>query len=166
MRLHGFSIHPWRRDSRTCSTGRANRSEQVGIFVTLVGRLVRLRLGSRPLTDDSILLADPCFILEPDFNGVVCGKPWRCALNACGKFFERFYDLTVLCGMSWARTDVGEAKFLEKRSDISLAIVNAEALLDDPLEIDPSPANDRILLAVGPGLNDSSQVRQLFRAQS
>ena len=68
--------------------------------------------------------------------------------------------------MSWARTDVGEAKFLEKRSDISLAIVNAEALLDDPLEIDPSPANDRILRAVGPGLNDSSQVRQLFRAQS
>ena len=68
--------------------------------------------------------------------------------------------------MSWARTDVGEAKLLQKRTDISLTIVNAEALLDDPLEIDPSPANDAILLAVGPSLHDSCQFRQLFRAQS
>ena len=68
--------------------------------------------------------------------------------------------------MSWARTDVGEAKLLQKRADVSLAIVNAEALLDDPLKVDPPPANDAILLAVGPSLHDSSKFRQLFRAQS
>jgi hypothetical protein len=67
--------------------------------------------------------------------------------------------------MSWARTDVGEAKFLEERTDISLAIVNAEALLDDPLEIDPPPANDAILLAVGSCLDDSSQFRKLISTQ-
>ena len=68
--------------------------------------------------------------------------------------------------MSWARTDVGEAKLLQKRADVSLAIVNAEALLDDPLKVDPPPANDAILLAVGPSLHNSSQFRQLLRAQS
>ena len=68
MRLHGFSVHPWRRNNRTCSTCRANCSEQVGVLVMLVGRLVRARPGSHPLTDVPVLLADPGFILKPDFN--------------------------------------------------------------------------------------------------
>ena len=45
--------------------------------------------------------------------------------------------------------DVGEAKLFQKRTDVSLAIVNAEALLYDPLKIDPPQANDAILRAVG-----------------
>jgi len=68
MCLHGFSVHPWRCDSSPRSARRTNRSEQVGVFVTLVGRLARPRPGSRPLTDVPVLLADPGFILEPDFN--------------------------------------------------------------------------------------------------
>jgi len=67
--------------------------------------------------------------------------------------------------MSGARADVGEAKLFQKRTDVSLAIVNAEALLDDPLKIGPPPANDAILLAVGPCFHDSSQFGQLFQAQ-
>ena len=67
--------------------------------------------------------------------------------------------------MSWARADVGEAKLFQKRTDVSLAIVNAEALLDDPLKIDPPPANDAILLAVGSCLDDSSQFLKLFSTE-
>jgi hypothetical protein len=80
-------------------------------------------------------------------------------------FFERIDDLAVLCGMSGARTDVGEAKLFQKRTDVSLAIVNAESLFDDPLKIDPPPANDAILLAVGSCLDDSSQFRKLISTQ-
>jgi len=80
-------------------------------------------------------------------------------------FFERLDDLAVLCGMSWARADVGEAKLFQKRTDVSLAIVNAEALLYDPLKIDAPPANDAILLAVGSCLDDSCQFRKLINAQ-
>ena len=66
--------------------------------------------------------------------------------------------------MSWARTDVGEAKLLQKRTDLSLPIVNAEALLDDPLKIDPPPVTDAILLAAGSCLEDSSQLVKLVSA--
>ena len=68
MFLHGFSVHPWRCDSRAHSACRANRPKKIGVFVTLVGRLARPCPGSRPLTDDPVLLADPGFILKPDFN--------------------------------------------------------------------------------------------------
>ena len=67
--------------------------------------------------------------------------------------------------MSGTRADVGIVEFLQKRADVSLAIDNAEALLDDPLEIDPPPANEAILLAVMPRLGDSSKLRQPFSAQ-
>ena len=39
--LHGFSVHPWRCDSRAHSACRANRPKKIGVFVTLVGRLAR-----------------------------------------------------------------------------------------------------------------------------
>ena len=67
--------------------------------------------------------------------------------------------------MSGTRTDVGETKLLKKRTDVSLAIVNAEPLFDDPLKIDLPPANDAILLAVGSCLDDSSQFLKLFSTQ-
>ena len=51
-------------------------------------------------------------------------------------FLERFDDLAVLREMSGTRAYVGKAEFLQKRADVSLAIVNAETLLDDTLEID------------------------------
>jgi len=62
MRLHGFCVHPWRCDSRARSARRANRPEQIGVFVALVGRLAWPRSGSRPLTDGSVLLANSGFI--------------------------------------------------------------------------------------------------------
>ena len=67
--------------------------------------------------------------------------------------------------MSRARTDVGEAKLFQMRTDVSFAIVNGEPLFDDPLKIDPPPANDAILLAVGSCLDDSSQFLKLFSPQ-
>ena len=40
--------------------------------------------------------------------------------------------------------DVGKAEFLEKLADIAGVVVDAEALGDDPLEIDPWPAHDAV----------------------
>ena len=87
MSLHGFSVHPWRCDSRPHSARRTNRSEQIGVFLTLVGRLARPRPGSRPLTEVPVFWP----ILASSWNqisiGVVSGTPSRCALNAREKFF-------------------------------------------------------------------------------
>ena len=55
--------------------------------------------------------------------------------------------------------------FFHKGNDVSLAIVKAEALFDDPLKINPPPANDAIFLAVRSCLHDSSQVRKLGSTQ-
>ena len=86
---------------------------------------------------------------------MVFGTPSRWTFSARGKFFERFDDLAVLGRMSGSRTDVGEADLLQKRAYVSLTIVNAKALLDDTLQIDPPPAHDAILFPIGPRLNDS-----------
>ena len=56
-----------------------------------------------------------------------------------------------------------ETKLFQKRTDVSLARINAEALFDDPLKIDSPPVNDAILLAGGSCLNDSSEFRELKR---
>jgi len=90
------------------------------------------------LTDDSVLLPNPGLILEPDFNRFRIGNTFEMrAQRAREVFLERFDDLAVLRGMSGTRAYVGKAEFLQKRADVSLAIVNAETLLDDTLEIDP-----------------------------
>ena len=51
-------------------------------------------------------------------------------------FFKGLDDFGVLTGMARARAHMGKAQLLEQRSDIALVIVDAEALVDDALEID------------------------------
>ena len=47
-----------------------------------------------------------------------------------------------------------EAELLEKRADVAFAILDAEALGDDALEIYAPPAHDAIPLASGACLDD------------
>ena len=68
--------------------------------------------------------------------------------------------------MTGPRTDVGEAEFLEKLSDIAFVERDAEPLGDDPLEIDPPPAHDAIFLTVRANLDDLRELSQLLRRQA
>jgi hypothetical protein len=63
MELHGFGISLRQRERGACSARRTDGTEQVSIFVTLVGRLSRPRSAPGPLPHDAILLTDPGFIL-------------------------------------------------------------------------------------------------------
>lgn len=76
--------------------------------------------------------------------------------------FERLDDPRVLRRMPGPGADVGEAKLLQELSDIALVEVDAEPLGNDPLEIDPTPAHDAVLLAVRTGLDDLRQPGQLL----
>ena len=67
VELHGFGIG-LRQRKRGGAARRTDGAEQIGIFVALVGRLSRSRTAPGPLPDDAVLLADPGFILEPDFD--------------------------------------------------------------------------------------------------
>ena len=70
-------------------------AEQIGPVVALIAR--RTRAGSAPGPDarQGALLADPCFILEPDFNGLAAG---RCRERLCQCFGEVFLKASSACG--------------------------------------------------------------------
>ena len=63
--------------------------------------------------------------------------------------------------MARPRADVRKAELLEKLSDVAFVIVDAEALGDDALEVDPPPAHDAVDFSVGTGLDDRGELRLL-----
>ena len=68
MELHGFGVGEGQDQRRAGAARRADRAEQVGAFVTLVGRLARPGSAPRPLPHQAVLLADARFVLEPDLD--------------------------------------------------------------------------------------------------
>ena len=79
-------------------------------------------------------------------------------------FFERFDNPFVLSRMTGPHADVREAELLQKLSDIARMKVDAEPLGDDALEIDPSPADNAVLLTIGAGLDDPGEFSPLARS--
>ena len=61
------------------------------------------------------------------------------------------------------RAHVGEAELLQQLADIALVIGDAEAILDDTLQIDPPPAHDPVDDRVRSRLDDLRQFGPLFR---
>src|SRR3984957_16213078 len=80
--------------------------------------------------------------------------------------FESLDGPLVLSWMTGPRTDVGEAEFLEKLSDIARMKVDAEPLGDDALEVEPTPAPDPVLLAIRTRLDDLRELSQLLRRKA
>lgn len=68
MELHHVSIGMGQRQRRADAARGADRSEEVGVLIALVGRLDRSRPTPGPLPDEAVLLADAGFILEPDLD--------------------------------------------------------------------------------------------------
>jgi hypothetical protein len=56
--------------------------------------------------------------------------------------------------MAWPGAHVREAQLLQERRDMALMIVDAEAVLDDPLEVDAPPAHDTVNGRIGTGLDN------------
>ena len=57
---------------------------------------------------------------------------------------------------------VREAKLVQKFADIARMKVHPEALGDDPLEVDPPPAHDPVLLTIRADLDDPGKLSQLL----
>ena len=58
---------------------------------------------------------------------------------------------------------MGKAEFLEKLADVAGVVVDAEALGDDPLEIDPPPAHEAVDFPIRTCLDDPGELGQLIR---
>ena len=70
--------------------------------------------------------------------------------------FKPLDDPLVLSRMTGPCAHMREAELLQKLSDIARVKVDAEPLGDDPLEIDPTPAHNAVLLTIRPGLERSA----------
>lgn len=77
MLLHGLGIGAGHHQGCAFVMFRADRAEYICALATLVGGLARARAFGSPLIDLAVLLAHPCFILEPQFNRRVRGDVFQ-----------------------------------------------------------------------------------------
>ena len=68
MKLHHRCVGVGERQRRALALRRADRAEEVGVFIALIGGLTRTRSAPRPLPHEAVFLADARFVLEPDFD--------------------------------------------------------------------------------------------------
>ena len=82
VRLHGLGVGLRHDEGNTGVAARADGAEYIGVLVALILGLAWPRSFSGPLIDETVLLADPHLVLEPDFDR----RPWG----------ERAHDLRDL----------------------------------------------------------------------
>lgn len=73
MQVHHGGIGFGHDDGRTCRPAGTSGAEEIGPVVALVAWGTRPGSTFSPNACQGALLADPCFILEPDFEGLAAG---------------------------------------------------------------------------------------------
>jgi hypothetical protein len=68
MELHHVGVGVGQREGRPDAAGRADRAEQIGVVLALVGGLPWPRPAPGPLPNLAVLLADAGLVLKPDFD--------------------------------------------------------------------------------------------------
>jgi len=81
VELHHVGVGIGKRQGRSDAPRRADRAEQIGVVVALVGGLSWSRSAPGPLADEAVLLADPGFVLEPDFDRRRLRQPLEMSLQ-------------------------------------------------------------------------------------
>ncbi len=87
MKLHHVGVGMRKRQSRSDAAGRTDRAEQIGVVIALIGGLCWPRSTPCPLADEAVLLADPGFILEPDFDRRRLRQPFEMGLQRAREVF-------------------------------------------------------------------------------
>jgi hypothetical protein len=68
VKLHHVGVGIGQGEGRPDAAGGANRAEQIGVVVALVGGLPGSRSAPGPLPNLAVLLADAGLVLKPDFD--------------------------------------------------------------------------------------------------
>ena len=95
MQVHYAGIGFGHDDCSACRPAWAGGNEEIGPVVALIARRTRRGSAFRPNARQGTLLADPCFILEPDFEGLATGRCRKCFGQGFGKVFLK---ATWVCG--------------------------------------------------------------------
>src|SRR6476660_10483053 len=76
-----------KRQGRSDAPRWADRAEQIGVVIALIGGLSGSRSAPGPLADEAVLLADPGFVLEPDFDRRRLGQPCEMSFQRAREVF-------------------------------------------------------------------------------
>ena len=87
VELHHVGVGMRQRESRSDAAGRADRSEQIGVVIALVGGLPWPRSAPGPLPNLAVLLADAGLVLKPDFDRRRLRQSFEMSLQRGGKVF-------------------------------------------------------------------------------
>ena len=94
MKLHHLGVGIGKRQGRANAAGGADRAEQIGVVVALVGGLPWSRSAPGPLADKAVLLADAGLVLKPDFERCRLGQPFKMSLQRAR---EVFLNASTIC---------------------------------------------------------------------
>jgi hypothetical protein len=87
VELHHVSVGVGQREGRADAAGRADRAEQIGVVVALVGGLARACPAPGPLPNLAVLLADPGLVFKPDFDRRDLGQAVEMSLQRVREVF-------------------------------------------------------------------------------
>jgi hypothetical protein len=87
VELHHVGVGVGQRKGRADAAGRADRAEQIGVVIALVGGLARACPAPGPLPDKAVLLADPGLVLKPDFDRRRLGQAVEMSLQRVREVF-------------------------------------------------------------------------------
>ena len=87
VELHHVGVGIGKRQGRSDAPRWADRAEQIGVVVALIGGLSWSRSAPGPLADEAVLLADPGFVLEPDFDRRRLGQPCEMSFQRAREVF-------------------------------------------------------------------------------
>ena len=87
VKLHGECVSDGQCERRAFTPRRADRAEEIGVVVTLVGRLARSRSPLRPLANLPVLLPNPGFVLEPNLYRFARGDMGKMRLQRLAEVF-------------------------------------------------------------------------------
>ena len=97
VKLHHLGVGVGQRQGGSDAPRRADRAEQIGVGVALIGGLSRSRSAPRPLADKAVLLADSGLILEPDFDRRRLGQAFEMSRQRARKVFLKASTIRSSC---------------------------------------------------------------------
>ena len=87
VELHHVGVGVRKRQGRPDAAGRADRAEQIGVVIALVGGLPGPRSAPGPLPNLAVLLADASLVLKPDFDRRCLRQALEMSLQRARKVF-------------------------------------------------------------------------------
>ena len=97
MELHHVGVGIGQGKGRPDAAGGADRAEQIGVVIALVGGLAGPRSAPGPLPNLAVLLADPGFVLKPDFHRRRLGQSFKMSLQRAREVFLNASTIRSSC---------------------------------------------------------------------